>query len=717
MGALDFFLFKQQDPLGEWSARTLAALRANTPTSPPDVTALSGPTRMQAEHLVDWLDLATQQRATIEALREQLAQAAATEQVLQERSAQAQLLQLELQALGRSQALISFDPKGHVLDANANFLQVLGYTLDEVKGRHHSLFMDPRQRDTPEYRLFWERLGSGLFDAGQYKRLTKDGREVWLQASYNPVIGADGQVIKVVKVATDVTADKRRTADHEGQLEAISKSQAIIEFDLKGNILTANENFCKTTGYRLDEIQGRHHSLFVEPAYRDSHEYRAFWERLGRGQHDAGQYKRVDKGGREIWIQATYNPILDLNGKPFKVVKYASDVTAQTVATNAFQADMAQVIGCANRGDFSARLDEAGRDGLFLSTAQATNALMDVVEEGLTTVNEALMALSDGNLDHAIHNDFHGIFDELKQSFNGTVSKLRSVIGEVRSNSDMLASASTQISGTAQSLAQGANEQAASVEETSAAMEQMTASIGQNADNAKVTDGMARKAAGEASEGGSAVGATVEAMKSIANKIGIIDDIAYQTNLLALNAAIEAARAGEHGKGFAVVAAEVRKLAERSQVAAQEIGELASGSVKTAERAGTLLGEIVPAIKKTSDLVQEITAASDEQSTGVNQINTAMSQLTQLTQQNAAGSEELAATAEEMTAQAEKLRQLMSFFHASDTRDLPSARQGHTGRSAAQGRAEPAASDTRRRPVATPAGDEGKFRRMSSSSH
>jgi len=173
---------------------------------------------------------------------------------------------------------------------------------------------------------------------------------------------------------------------------------------------------------------------------------------------------------------------------------------------------------------------------------------------------------------------------------------------------------------------------------------------------------MARKAAGEATEGGAAVGATVDAMKSIATKIGIIDDIAYQTNLLALNAAIEAARAGEHGKGFAVVAAEVRKLAERSQVAAQEIGELASGSVKTAERAGTLLGEIVPAIRKTSDLVQEITAASDEQSTGVSQINTAMNQLTQLTQQNAAGSEELAATAEEMTAQAEKLRQLIEFF-------------------------------------------------------
>jgi methyl-accepting chemotaxis protein len=628
--------------------------------------------------------------------------------------AKAEALQAELHALGRSQAMISFDPKGHVLDANANFLKVLGYTIDEIRGRHHSMFIDAGLRDTPEYRLFWERLGAGQFDAGQYKRIGKDGKEVWIQASYNPVMGANGQVLKVVKIATDITADKLRNANFEGQLAAISKSQAVIEFDLKGNILDANDHFCHATGYRLDEVKGRHHSMFVEPAYRESNEYRAFWDRLGHGQHDAGKYKRIVKGGHEIWIQASYNPIFDMNGKPFKVVKYATDITAQTVAADSFQTDISSVIACANQGDFSARLDLSKREGFFLVTAQATNSLMDVVEHGLNTLQDALKALASGQLDHTIDQDFDGIFDELKQSFNSTVSTLRNVIGEVRSNSDMLASASTQISGTAQSLAQGANEQAASVEETSAAMEQMAASITQNADNAKITDGMARKASGEASEGGSAVGATVDAMKSIAKKIGIIDDIAYQTNLLALNAAIEAARAGEHGKGFAVVAAEVRKLAERSQVAAQEIGELATGSVKTAERAGTLLGEIVPAIRKTSDLVQEITAASNEQSTGVNQINTAMTQLTQLTQQNAAGSEELAATAEEMTAQAEKLRQLMSFFQVgADATAMSNAPRRHAmpGR---QGNSfnESGNVDAKRRNMPTTSLDEGKFRPM-----
>jgi methyl-accepting chemotaxis protein len=242
------------------------------------------------------------------------------------------------------------------------------------------------------------------------------------------------------------------------------------------------------------------------------------------------------------------------------------------------------------------------------------------------------------------------------------VDKLSQVIGEVRSAADSLSTASEQVAATAQGLSRGASEQAASVEETSSSVEEMSASVNQNTENSKVTDGIATKASTDASEGGKAVKETASAMKRIAQKISIIDDIAYQTNLLALNAAIEAARAGEHGKGFAVVAAEVRKLAERSQVAAQEIGEVASSSVQLAEQAGRLLDEIVPSIKKTSDLVQEITASSQEQATGISQINTAMTSLNQATQQNAASSEELAATAEEMSAQAEQLQTSMSFF-------------------------------------------------------
>jgi methyl-accepting chemotaxis protein len=275
--------------------------------------------------------------------------------------------------------------------------------------------------------------------------------------------------------------------------------------------------------------------------------------------------------------------------------------------------------------------------------------------------NEVVQAIAGGDL-RVIIEIRQGDQTSLLAAIKNMVAKLSQVVGDVRASAESLSSASEEISATAQSMSQGASEQAASVEETSASVEQMTASITQNGDNAKVTDAMAVQSARQASEGGAAVEQTVAAMKDIAKRIGIIDDIAYQTNLLALNAAIEAARAGEHGRGFAVVAGEVRKLAERSQVAAQEIGEMASTSVAVAEKAGKLLGEMVPAIQKTSDLVQEIAAASQEQSTSVGQINTTMTQLSQITQQNASSSEELAATSEEMSGQARSLQQLIAFF-------------------------------------------------------
>jgi methyl-accepting chemotaxis protein len=295
---------------------------------------------------------------------------------------------------------------------------------------------------------------------------------------------------------------------------------------------------------------------------------------------------------------------------------------------------------------------------------------------------DAATRLSEGDLTVKITVDSKDETGQLKAAMQAMIEKLSHIIGEVRSSADALSSASQEVSSTAQSLSQSSSEQAASVEETTASVEEMTASISQNTENARVTDSMATKAASEASEGGDAVNQTVDAMQQIADKIGIIDDIAYQTNLLALNAAIEAARAGEHGKGFAVVAAEVRKLAERSQVAAQEIGELAGSSVKMAEKAGSLLNEMVPTIRKTSDLVQEINAASQEQSTGVGQINSAMGQLNQATQQNASASEELAATAEEMGAQAAQLQDLMLFFKVGDTAPAPARKPAAVTRAA-----------------------------------
>ena len=237
----------------------------------------------------------------------------------------------KISAIARAQAVIEFKLNGSIATANENFLNVMGYSLSEVQGKHHSMFVAPAEREKPAYREFWAALGRGEYQAAEYKRIGKGGKEVWILASYNPVLDENGKPFAIVKFATDVTAQKLKNADLSGQIDAIGKSQAVIEFKLDGTIIHANENFLRTLGYSLGEITGKHHSLFVDGAERDSAAYRDFWAALGRGEFQAGEFKRIGKGGREVWIQASYNPILDLNGKPFKVVKYASDVTRQVL--------------------------------------------------------------------------------------------------------------------------------------------------------------------------------------------------------------------------------------------------------------------------------------------------------------------------------------------------------------------------------------------------
>jgi methyl-accepting chemotaxis protein len=238
----------------------------------------------------------------------------------------------KIAAIGRSQAVIEFKLDGTIVTANDLFLNVMGYNLAEIEGKHHSMFVDPATRDGAAYREFWASLNRGEYQAAEYKRIGKNGKEVWILATYNPILDETGRPIKVVKFASDVTEQKLRTANFSGQIEAIGKSQAVIEFNMDGIVLSANENFLSVLGYALSEIQGKHHSMFVVPSERDGADYREFWAALKRGNYQAAEYQRIGKGGKQVWIQASYNPILDLNGKPYKVVKYATDTTAQVIA-------------------------------------------------------------------------------------------------------------------------------------------------------------------------------------------------------------------------------------------------------------------------------------------------------------------------------------------------------------------------------------------------
>ena len=241
-------------------------------------------------------------------------------------------MQQMLTALDKSQAVIQFKPDGTIITANENFLGAMGYSLEEIQGQHHSMFVESEFAKSAEYKKFWEDLRAGQFQSKEYKRLAKGGKEVWIQASYNPIPDRSGKIVKIVKYATDITAQTLQNADYRGQIDAVNKSQAVISFELDGTIIEANENFLGAMGYGLDEIVGQHHSMFVAQEDAQSPEYKDFWAALGRGEYQSAEYKRVAKGGREVWIQASYNPIFDPSGKPFKVVKYATDITAQVLA-------------------------------------------------------------------------------------------------------------------------------------------------------------------------------------------------------------------------------------------------------------------------------------------------------------------------------------------------------------------------------------------------
>jgi methyl-accepting chemotaxis protein len=464
----------------------------------------------------------------------------------------------------------------------------------------------------------------------------------------------------------DRRRDEGAAADLENLYASIDRSQAVIEFDLEGRILKANENFLAAMGYRLDEIVGRHHRMFVAPDYAASPDYDAFWRTLRNGQFIAQKFQRFGKDRREIWIQASYNPVLDKAGKPYKVVKFATDITEDE----------------RRRLDHEGEREQAEREQAAIVSAMAGG----------------LGRLGRRDLTARIDPGEVGRYASMAEDFNGALESLSQAFASVSEAAGGLSGGADQIAAASDDLSRRTEQQAAGLEQTAASLDELTATVKSTADNARRASEMVAAARAEAERSDEVVSRAVEAMGLIETSsgkigqiIGVIDEIAFQTNLLALNAGVEAARAGDAGKGFAVVASEVRSLAQRSAEAAKEIKALISASteqvgegVNLVGAAGHALQAIGAKVLEIDRLVGDISGSAQEQSLGLTQINATVNQMDQATQQNAAMVEQAAAAAQSMRGETEALSDIVATFEAgAASRPRPSPSEALQRRAAA----------------------------------
>jgi methyl-accepting chemotaxis protein len=522
-------------------------------------------------------------------------------------------LEAEINAVGRSQAIIEFKLDGTIITANENFLRTMGYSLSEIEGQHHSIFMPSMDRDSPAYRQFWIELGRGEFKSGLFKRMSKDGAEIWLQAAYNPILGLGGKPIKVIKLAADVTREKMIGAENGALVQAIRRAQAVIEFDLTGKILTANENFLATMGYSLGEIVGAHHSMFVTQADRDSLAYRDFWVTLARGEVRTGEFKRVRKGGGDVWLQASYNPIYNLDGKPFKIVKFASDVTNARI-------ESANTLGQIQALNRTQAVIEFAMDGtivhandIFLNAMGYTLAevvgkhhsiFVDRAERDSPEYRSFWSSLrageyADGEFKRIAKNGseiylratYHPIMDLSGKPFK-VVKWANVVTGQVV--------AREKFNGLIENVAAATHELSSSITEISSTMVRSQETANSAVQRVAAADDSTQR-----------LNAAAQTMGRV---VDLISNITQQINLLALNATIESARAGEAGRGFAVVANEVKSLANQAKGATEEIAKEINGIRSVSGDVVSALSSIKQAIDSVSAFVTSTAAAVEEQS-------------------------------------------------------------------------------------------------------
>ncbi len=572
-----------------------------------------------------------------------------------------------LLAIDRNFAVIEFDADGVIQEANDLFLRTLGYSNDELVGQHHRIFCDEKTREDSSYAVFWQELGRGKAQIGDFKRIKKDGEAVWLYASYTPISDESGNVMKVIKFAQDITPRKLENANFQAQIDAVGKAQAVIEFELDGTVVTANENFLSALGYQLEEIVGKHHRIFVDAEYAKSKEYQAFWKRLNDGEFNSGQFKRISKSGDVVWIEASYNPIFDLNGKPFKVVKFASVVTetvkmaqitnmVEEASLNMIMANRDLLITYANPA--SIRTLKMLEAHLSIKASEVVGASVDIFHENL-----GRNALSDPeNLPYQEMINIGPEFVDLKASaiydragdYMGPMitlevitekvaaqereEKLMSEMSEtlkiVAQNAQSLATASEELSSVASNMSENSNSTFELANNVAAGSEQVSSNVANVATSAEEMSATAKEIAKHASDAAVVGAAAVEeaaATSKTINSLGIssreigevvevITSIAQQTNLLAFNATIEAARAGEAGRGFAVVANEVKELSKQTATATRDIRRKVDAIQTDASESVAAIEKIREVINRINDNQNAIATAVEEQTATTNEI-------------------------------------------------------------------------------------------------